>query len=304
MAEVQHGVQGTCAQIELLQLPEDRQIMQPTRTFSKEYLVKTEIPPMSANVLRITKLLDDMSVSQRKIAEAISFDPVLTARILKLANSVTFSLQKPVLHLPTAVATVGNNSIYATIMMNGLSDAFGRKILDSDTGKKIWLHLLATAMLSRDMCNLAGLRGMDEAFCCGLLHDIGQLIFLRSDFPLYTSVLDQVESDHELLNIERETFGFDHAELGATAAKAWNLPAAICEMIRFHHTPNSLHSGTSIGRIVEISDRLAHLKSNGLACDDLVESETVAAFGFTAPQFEALWEDVLVRIEEALPAFE
>ena len=278
--------------------------MQPTRTFSKEYLVKTEIPPMSANVLRITKLLDDMSVSQRKVADAISFDPVLTARILKLANSVAFSLQKPVLNLPAAVSTVGNNSIYAAIMMNGLSDAFGRKVLNSGVGKQIWLHLLATAMLSRDMCNLAGLRGMDEAFCCGLLHDIGQLIFLRSDFPLYTSVLEQAENDHDLSHIERETFGFDHADLGAAAAKAWNLPAPICEMIRSHHYPTSLSTGGAIARVVDLSDRFSHLKSNGSELDAFFDSEAVAAFGFSAVQFEALWEDVLIRIEDALPAFE
>ncbi len=258
---------------------------------------------MPGNVLRITEMLGDLNISQNKIADAISLDPILATRILRLANSAIFSPEHSVTNLPTAIAAIGNNAIREILMISGLGDSFGRRILSSPTGKEIWMHLLATAMLASDMCRLARMRGSDEAFSCGLLHDMGKLILLRADSPLYSSVLERATEEGDLSAIEREVFGFDHAQLGADACIAWNLPEPLCNMIRYHHRPTDAPMGMALTRIVSIADTLVHLKIEDREIDELLYSDTILGFGFSSAQFDALWEDVVIRLNDLMHTF-
>lgn len=248
-------------------------------------------------------MLADMNVSQNAIAASISLDPILAARILRLANSAAYAGARTVTNLPAAVNALGSETIRETLLVSGVSDSFGRKILNSPAGKEIWKHLLATAMVANDLSRVAGLRGGEEAFSCGLLHDIGKLIFLRADAPLYVSILERRTSEDDLSKVEREAFGFDHGELGAAAALKWNLPQPICDLIKDHHQPLNAASAMAITRIVFISDMLAYLKTNELSTDDLLCSEAVLGFGLNAAQLDAIWEDVVIRLDEITNTF-
>lgn len=269
-----------------------------TDYFTIDTLIKTELPPLPGNVLRISAMLGDYNISQNTIAKAISLDPVLASRILRLANSAAYGQGTEVTNLSAAVTTVGNRSISEILLISGLSDCFGRKILSSSIGKEIWIHLLSTAMAASDMCHLARMNGADEAFTAGLLHDIGKLILLRADAPFYSTLLERAALEGNISQIEHEIFGFDHAELGAVAAEKWNLPSAISDIIRFHHTPLRNPTNLAIGRIINIADTFVYLKNEDKDLDDLLFSEVVLGFGFSGTQFEALWEDLLIRLEE------
>jgi putative nucleotidyltransferase with HDIG domain len=271
-----------------------------TTDLTVETLIKTELPPLPGTVIRISAMLQDYNVSQRAVANAISQDPALSLRILRLANSPIYALQRTVSNMSDAVAAVGNNSIAESLMITGIGDSFGSRVLNSEAGREIWFHLLATAMTAGDMCRAAKLRGADEAFSGGLLHDIGKLILLKADSALYTNVLDLGKKEGDVRDIEREIFGFDHVELGFRAAESWNLPPGVCDMIRCHHDPSLATEGIAVTRVVSLANSLANLKNQGLDIDDLLMSETVIGFGFTTEQFEEIWETTLVRIREVM----
>ena len=71
------------------------------------------------------------------------------------------------------------------------------------------------------------MRGAEEVFICGLLHDIGKIMLLRADGENYPDVLDK-KSESDLLNWENETFGYDHSQVGAIVARGWKLPDEVC----------------------------------------------------------------------------
>jgi putative nucleotidyltransferase with HDIG domain len=271
--------------------------------FSIQNLIKTELPPLPASVMRVSTLLDDFNVSHRAIADAISLDPILSSRILRLANSPVYALHGTVTNLASAVATVGNNSISEMLMISGVSDSFGRKVLCSKAGKEIWYHSLATAMTASEICYAAKMRGADEAFSCGLLHDIGKLILLRADAPLYLSLLERASDEETITMIEREVLGFDHAELGADAAVSWGLPGTLSHMIRCHHNPSDAKAGLAMAHIINIADKFVTLKTDKMEIDELVSSEPVKALGLDVSQFDAIWEKVTVRLNEVLETF-
>ena len=267
--------------------------------FSIGHLIKTGLPPLPGSVMRVSALLSDINVSQRKIADAISLDPILSSRILRIANSPIYSLRENVTNLGTAVTAIGNSSISQTITISGVSDAFGRRVLSSPAGQEIWAHSIAVAMAATEICRVARITAADEAFSCGLLHDIGKLILLRADAPLYKKLLADV-GDGDLTALERETFGFDHAELGAAAAESWNLPAPVVNLIKFHHQPLEATSGFAVTYVLHTADRLVNLKTANAATDELYNEESVITFGLKVDQFDEIWQTVLLRLKEIL----
>lgn len=272
--------------------------------FSIEHLIKTELPPMPASVSRVSELLTDMRVSQQAIADAISLDPILSSRILRLANSATYGLHGTVTNLLSAVSTVGNAAISDILLMSGISDSFGRKVLRSRVGRTIWQHLVATAMTASEICHVSGMRGADEAFSCGLLHDIGKLILLRADALLYTDLTASPPIEGGIRALEKSVYGFDHAELGAEAAIAWKLPGAVCHMIRFHHEPTKVQAGVAMAHIINLADTLVTLKTDGKPMFQLMASESAQAFHLTESQYDDVWETVTQRLSEIVETFD
>jgi len=267
--------------------------------FSIENLIKTRLPPLPANVMRVSALLADYDASPKKVADAISLDPILSTRLLRLANSPIYGVNRSVTSLSQAVARVGNTEIHGMLMVSGISDSFGRKVLGSPAGKAIWSHLLAVAVATSEICNYANMRGADDAFTCGLLHDIGKLILLRADMPLYSGLLDRAEEGEDIRVLEQEAFGFDHTELGASVANAWNLSPALAHMIRHHHDPTKASSGIAMVRFINIADRFVHLHSSGANMFELFMYQSVIDLGLTQEMFDSIWEKITERLAVA-----
>lgn len=274
-------------------------------TFDKQFftikiLVKTGLPPLPGSVMRISAMLSDLNVSQRQIAAAIGLDPILSSRILRLANSPIYGLRDQVTSLDIAVSAIGNGSIAQALTISGVSDAFGRRVLSSPAGQMVWAHSLATAMITAEIYRIKRFPGADEAFACGLLHDIGKLILLRADTPLYVGILERASAEGDLTAIEKEIFDFDNAELGEAAAKEWGLPTVVCDSIRHHHHPMSATADYTTAQVLNTADALAYLKEVDGETAKMFEDDTVMKFGLEAEQFDEIWETVSVRLNEVL----
>ena len=68
-----------------------------------ESLIKLKIPPLNRTVLQVSELLRDPNVSTRKLANVVGCDPMLTTRLLKMANSCLFFRQAPVISIQQAI---------------------------------------------------------------------------------------------------------------------------------------------------------------------------------------------------------
>ena len=271
-----------------------------TETLTIAQLIKAELPPLPGSVARITSMLHDMRVSRSMIADAISLDPVLSTRILRLANSSAYSQQREVTSVSAAIAAVGNRAISDILLVSGVGDSFGRKVLTSPTGRNVWLHSLATGTIASDLCRLARLKNAEDAFSCGLLLDLGQLIMLRADSEFYPTVVDNVPPSEDVCAIERAVYGFDHAELGYYAAESWQLPEHICQMIKYHHRPVDTIDESEIIAMLSIADQLVSLRQSFEEIDELVESDVVRSYGFTEFQLDHVWDGMIDRVTEMM----
>jgi putative nucleotidyltransferase with HDIG domain len=119
----------------------------------------------------------------------------------------------------------------------------------------LWNHSLTTAYLVRSMATRKGLQDAELPFCIGLLHDIGTVVFAVWKENKFEALVSLAEAEQRPLDeIEREAYGFDHAEVGAELCDVWNLPKAYGNAIRYHHQPGLPEVNDPIADLIHVAD--------------------------------------------------
>lgn len=270
-----------------------------------EKLVETKLPPSPGGIMRITTVLRDYNASTAKIAEAITFEPALVTRILRLANSPLYALEKNVATIQAAIAAIGTLVVHDIVMMELTSATFASAIYKSPEVRKIWQHSLAVGLLSRELSKALKNRGTEEAFVCGLLHDIGKIILISHD-PDAMSSLTESTSEGEMLRNEVSRYGYNHAEVGALVARRWGLPDEVCLSILNHHDPSQAEQPMIITHIIDVADMIANSRGSGIRKEDdarLEHSESVIKLGLTPEQMVVAWDTVEKHLAEVVSAF-
>lgn len=276
-----------------------------TERIDLEELVKTKLFPLPSSVSQILDLLRDINVTAKQIAEVIEFDPILATRILRLANSSIYSLQREIITIHQAVLAIGVRSIYDIAMLGVASDVFSRKMCSINTSVSIWEHSVAVAIASREISKVLKIRAAEEAFTCGLLHDIGQTLLFQINPVYYNRALSQ-ENEKDLIEVEEELFGYNHFQVGFFVAHKWKLPTPVRAAILHHHHPNDSPEAVVIAHVVNVADDLAQVKGFGLKVPEegeLPSSESVIKLRLSNKQMEEAWEKTKIQLDETLNNF-
>jgi len=199
-----------------------------------------------------------------------------------------------------AVSALGNETIYSMVFMSAAAEAF-TKGPRSSFERDLWEHSVAVGLAAREIMLMLRLRGLEEGFLCGLLHDLGKLMLLRHDASSYKELLN-TSDEHELLRGETAVYGYTHSQVGALAAKRWNLPDEISHAIYYHHSPGQAEHGVLMARVVDVADSIAYHAGFGVRLGerDLVETESVMALKLTNEQLELIVEKTKLGSGEAL----
>jgi putative nucleotidyltransferase with HDIG domain len=257
-----------------------------------ESLIEVELPPLPGVALRVASLTQDLDASTRKIADAIGCDPILAARIIRAANSPIYYFQRTVTALPIAVSALGNETIHSLVFMSAAAETFskGRR---SPFETNLWEHSVAVGLAAREIMLMLRLRGLEEGFLCGLLHDLGKLLLLRHNPEVYSELLN-ASDESNLLSAEMSCFGYTHSQVGALAAKRWNLPDEISQPIYFHHDPGQAAHGLLMSRVVDVADLVAYRAGYGVQSDAraVEDSESVIALNLTEEQLQQVVEKI------------
>lgn len=270
-----------------------------------ETLVNAKLPPSPGGIMRITTVLRDYNASTAKLAEAINFEPALVTRILRLANSPIYALEKNVATIQQALTAVGTMVVHDIVMMELTSATFSKAINRSPHVQKIWKHSLAVALLARELSKMLNNRGTEEAFVCGLLHDIGKIILLTHDEKAFAEICEGL-SEGEMLREEVERFGYTHAEVGALVARRWGLPEEVCSSIMNHHNPAQAEKQMVVTYVVDVADIIANHHGAGLREEDenrVAFSNSVEKLGLDPEQIETAWLNIEPSLNEVVQTF-
>lgn len=261
----------------------------------------SELPVLPANVSEVIAACDDPDITVGQISQKILQDQQLTASILKLANSALYGLSRRVATVTEAVVLLG----LATIKSLAISSHTYRLLNRSLPGYglergEIWRHSIAVAMTARTVAVDVHLAPVEEAFVAGLLHDIGKTVLSGYMEDAFEEVMSVVRSDQiAFSDAELRVLGFDHAELGARIARAWNFPPDLVEAIRYHHAPGSARLKPKLTYAVHLADCVCMMLGIGIGADGLsyqIDPGTCAALGLEAGGVER----VIDRMEPVL----
>lgn len=270
-----------------------------------EVLLKTRLAPFPGTITRILNLLQNTEVSSKALATEVGYDPLLTTRILRLANSSFYSSQKNVTKIQQAIETVGTKSLYDMVMIGLMANNFANEIRSSVLGRVIWEHSLVVAFLSRKLSEVLQMRGSEDIFICGLLHDIGKIMLLRLDAEKYATLLE-VSDENEMLNRERALFGYNHTQVGGLIASRWGLPKEVLEAILNHHkAPDSVHS-VFASHIISLADILANINGYGMRLENesaLLNCESMQFLNLTPERLNQIWDEVQDELQEVIDTY-
>ena len=260
-------------------------------------------------------LRDLLGADQRytqQISEVIRRDPSLTARLLRMVNSVYYNLNNPVTSLEEAVFYLGLQQIRQLVMVTPIVEDFHKLVGGTQfPWRAFWQHCIATAILTREVAATVEAPQDESAYLAGLIHDVGKIV-MASAFPQHFEFIYRQNHDarEDLIALERSVLGMDHAELGAMYLQTHTLPDIYIEVARYHHEPERAGRYAKTIAAVQIADLLARHDSigNSGSGEKVTEEVLMNASGWKilfpreSEQEKSMARAALRRSVERLPA--
>jgi putative nucleotidyltransferase with HDIG domain len=198
------------------------------------------LPTLPHVVGELMTIIEDPMSSASDLARHM--DPSIMGEVLKVANSAYFGRNsfRRIGTIEQAVATIGYSGLSYIILqmpfastMKGQEAGFDRKAFVR--------HSLATGILAKTVSTVFSLGDENQVYISGMLHDIGAIVIFQYFKEEWQRMNALMEREHiTRLAAEREVFSFDHAHEGAILLQKWDIPAAISEAVRLHHSPTEI----------------------------------------------------------------
>jgi HD-like signal output (HDOD) protein len=216
--------------------------------------------PIIAQKLMALKL--DSEEGEKQMMLLIAQDPMISAKIIGLANSPLLGATRHITAVRDASMLLGLTRVKSVATGIAVMSLVSKPVGRFDP-QELWMHSmgLSFAMLPVVRAMPAKNRPADDMiFLSGMLHDIGYLALAHLDTQrsddLHTRLV--IEPDRLAIDVERELLEVTHDELGAELAKYWNLPSEIVAVLRYHHNPDAPEAaeGQPMVRIINLTEKL------------------------------------------------
>lgn len=257
--------------------------------------------PNLATAVHVLELSEDNVAGFSEVAKFIASAPVLSAGLMRTANSPLFASRRKIENLRQALSLLGINAAVTLALSLSLMAHDPGESID---GKRFWRRALVSALVARALAVQLHVHEPEVFFQAAVLQDIGQLVLEKSDPRLYADILRRARSHQALVTEETNVLGFDHAQVGAHLLKRWGISEKLCQAVRCsHHAQPQRDDGLGqLDNCVYLSRSLAEfwLSVDGGKVDiRAVAHETEALLGLTPDDFH----QTQARIAEWIPQY-
>ncbi len=255
-----------------------------------------DLPPMPVVAIKVLQLLQDPNVSTASLADTISNDPAVSARVLKIANSAFYSMRRQVKTLEHALVVVGEKTLRSLVLAASL------EVMNKQVGlveKMLWEDSLGCAIGARVVARKFKTIDPEEAFLGGLFRHLGLIVMNHSDRDRFSIMMQASYSGEGPLDtLEEIYFPYKHAIAGAAVLNKWNFSDALVQCA-LHHEDMILNREENsdlfnLTATVNIADALCMKLGIGQR-DPMEDLDLMSVLGV---QKLSLAEDELVEVEE------
>jgi len=229
-------------------------------------LVRTnpDLPPLPEILLGLQKLMDDPDCEVEDVYRLIKTDPVMSGRLITLANSALFgSGRDKTRNLENAIVRLGMKQVLDLVYALELPKTFKkRKAFDQ---VEFWKHSLAVAFITRSLARkaLSDIDDIESSFLAGLMHDVGILVLdnvIPQEYFNFLTLKDLSSSDKPLYLLEVAEFEIAHPEVGAEfMRKWWSLSPKVVSAALTHHDKGPVKGEPlTLSQLVSMANRIAN----------------------------------------------
>lgn len=264
------------------------------RSDLKKIIMDTKtLPTLPGVINKLNSLSNDNKTSVQEMARIVSADQVLSARILRLANSPSYGFYR-VSTISNAMILLGINVVKSLALSSSIFEIMEKNSVG------LWEHSLGTATASGIIARKLGLPEVEEITTAGLLHDIGKVIIGLKCAEQMVEIRRNIKVEN-LYSIEAEriVLDTDHAEVGGWLSKSWFLPDKLSEPIACHHNVSASEDHRVKTSVVHLADVMIKASGFGDSGDTYVPPIQKIAWD-TLKLNSMVLKDILEELEDKL----
>jgi putative nucleotidyltransferase with HDIG domain len=264
------------------------------------------LQPIPQVALKILRLINENNYDIPTLTEEIRKDQVLSARTLKLCNSVFIGSREKIESLDHALVYLGQKLLVKFVISASLDGFFHQAAKGYSLCKGgIYHHAVGTAVIAEKIADLSQKANPMAAYTAGLLHDIGKVVldqYIQSALPFFYRELQQEKKN--FIEVEKGLLGIDHTEAGAHLARKWSFPDSLTESIIHHHNPEDSNRNRELVHMVYLADLLMSRFHAGLEVERL-DTNTLGSrletLGMSADTFAEIVDIIPIRVLASSP---
>jgi putative nucleotidyltransferase with HDIG domain len=261
------------------------------------------LPAMPIIAQKLLALKLDTDQDEQQMLLLIAQDPLISAKIIGLANSPLVGASRKINTVKDASLLLGLKKVQSVAtglaIMSQVNQSVGRLNIHA-----LWEHNMgiAFAMLAITRAMPVKMRPNDDlTFLAGMMHDIGYSVLAHLDVERSDELQTRMVTEPERfsLSIEAEIVELTHDELGAELARHWNLPEEIISAICFHHDVQKSDPAQPLARIINLAEKLLPSLGFHEFIDNTITPEDWQALGIDPERADEVNEQVAEQAEQA-----
>ncbi|MGB5562321.1 MAG: HDOD domain-containing protein [Sedimenticolaceae bacterium] len=255
--------------------------------------------------VRVKKTLVDPASSHSDVADVLSTDPALSARLLRMANSAFYGRPGTIATVSRAVGLLGTQQIHDLVLATAVIHAFDGFSSDLLDRRVFWRSSLFGASAAKLLADQCGILDSERLFVGGLLAPVGTLILYQELPEQMRSILADARTlGSDVASLQRGRLGFDYARLSAELFTSWQLPPELVMPIRGHTRPSAAQDTQLEAGILYIATQLAAARADGKSLNELVPKLNNDAWDITEltiAKLEEIDQEAQALTEEIAP---
>jgi len=267
------------------------------------------LPTLPKAAMRIIDVAQRPEIDMGMVAEAVSADPAIAAKVMRIANSALYARRRESTNLRQALITLGLNATLTLALSFTLVNKLRKDPIKGFDFNEFWKRSILAGSWARILASEVDLVGAEEVFLVSLLQDIGMLAIDRVAPEVYESI-SPFNMDHATLaQHELNSLSANHTDVGAWLLKDWNMPEVLVNAVGNSHDTSAAEADESIRELVKIT-ALSGLLAD--SCASARGAKTMAAVGAEVDKhvgvgperLAELYDMLMEQIPEAESVFE
>lgn len=258
-----------------------------------------KLPSLPHVLLRLLDASFTETIAFDQLSDLIKQDAALSGKIVSAASSAYYGGQGRNLTFERILVLLGIDTLKTIAITASVQQFFSRfESFRTRHLKQFWRDSLTCALIAKSIAKLTGYRHTDEAYLAGLLHNIGELLFVRNFAEEFKLICEQAADRSDMLRMEEERFGGNRYQAGGWLISGWELESLMADAVLYQNEPvDKLQEAHQLVKIIHLANLCCDATDAGLSDLTIVAAQQL--FDFNHELISELVREAGAHVDEA-----